>query len=33
VATRRSEFSAIFRDRGADGLIAAIRRKTSELGS
>lgn len=33
VATRRSEFSAIFRDRGADGLIAAIQRKTTELGS
>lgn len=33
VATRRSEFSAIFRDKGADGLISAIERKTSELGS
>lgn len=33
VATRRSEFSSIFRDRGADGLISAIQRKTAELGS
>ncbi len=33
VATRRSEFSAVFRDKGADGLISAIQRKTRELGS
>jgi phospholipid transport system substrate-binding protein len=33
VATRRSEFSAIFRDKGANGLISAIERKTKELGS
>lgn len=33
VATRRSEFSAVFRDKGADGLITAIERKIKELGS
>jgi len=33
VATRRSEFGAILRDRGPDGLIAAIQRKTKEIGS
>lgn len=33
VATRRSEFSSILRDKGADGLIAALRRKTAEMGS
>lgn len=33
VATRRSEFGSILRDRGADGLIAALQRKTREMGS
>jgi phospholipid transport system substrate-binding protein len=31
LATRRSEFSSILRDRGIDGLITALNRKTNAL--
>jgi phospholipid transport system substrate-binding protein len=31
LATRRSEFSSILRDRGIDGLITVLNRKTNAL--